>query len=294
MRIKITLSVDRSGIIDFNYQHQIQAVIYEFLAVSDPDYSSWLHEQGYIYKKDKRFKLFVFSGILFNGPIKTVRSDNFSGFSFYASPNNPFTFSFRIASPVDKFIQHLIDGIFREGSSILLGRQKATISRVETLPDPLHDLSHFSGKNGSSGLKNANRLTLRPLESPVFVKKPMPAGQRDIYLFPGNEDFETFLSQNLVHKYETLHGKPWEGAPLEFEFHPMRGKSEKHFTVYKKGIDGDMKFIHIKGTLQPFTVTGPEALIRIGLECGFGQNNSMGCGYVEINRDGYDKQDSFD
>ncbi len=291
MRIKITLLSEESGIIDFNYQHQIQAVIYEFLAVSDPDYSSWLHEQGYIYKKDKRFKLFVFSGILFNGPIKTVRSDNVSGFSFHASSGNPFTFSFQVASPVDKFIQHLIDGIFREGSNIILGRQKATISRVETLPDLLHGMSHFNGKNRSGGL---NCLTLRPVESPIFVKKPMPAGQRDIYLFPGDEDFEMFLSQNLIHKYETLHGKPWEGPPLEFEFHPMRGKSEKHFTIYKKGIDGERKFIHIKGTLQPFTATGPELLIRIGLECGFGQNNSMGCGYVEIDGNGYDKQDSFD
>jgi len=285
MRIKITLSTEKPGIIDYNYQHQIQAVIYEFLATSDPDYSSWLHEQGYIYKKDKRFKLFVFSGILFNGPIKTVRSHNLSGFSFHASPINPFTFSFQIASPVDNFIQHLIDGIFQEGSEIILGRQKATISRIETLPDLLHDLSRFNG---------TSRLSLRPLESPIFVKKPMPAGQRDIYLFPGDEDFETFLSRNLLHKYETLHGKPWGGAPLKFEFHPVKGKSEKHFTIYKKGFDGDRKFIHIKGTLQPFTVAGPEALIRIGLECGFGQNNSMGCGYVEINRDEHDKRDGFD
>ncbi|MFN3532716.1 MAG: CRISPR-associated endoribonuclease Cas6 [Candidatus Brocadia sp.] len=51
----------------------------------------------------------------------------------------------------------------------------------------------------------------------------------------------------------------------------------KSFKVFKNGkITGE-----IKGTLRPFTVTGPRELIRIGLECGFGQNNSMGCGYVE-------------
>ncbi len=76
MRIKITLSADKSGIIDFNYQHQIQAIIYEFLAKSNPDYSSWLHEQGYVCKNDKRFKLFVFSGITFHKQIKAIRSDN--------------------------------------------------------------------------------------------------------------------------------------------------------------------------------------------------------------------------
>ncbi|MEK7852984.1 MAG: CRISPR-associated endoribonuclease Cas6, partial [Planctomycetota bacterium] len=108
MRTKITLSADKAGIIDFNYQHQIQAMIYGFLSRSNPDYAQWLHQQGFIYKKDKRFKFFVFSGITFDGPIKIIRLNSLSGlnclirrngFSFNASQTNPFTFSFQIASP---------------------------------------------------------------------------------------------------------------------------------------------------------------------------------------------------
>lgn len=68
MRIKITLQASLPGIIDFNYQHQIQAIIYDFLSYSNPDYSAWLHEQGYNYHREKRFKLFVFSGIIFHSP----------------------------------------------------------------------------------------------------------------------------------------------------------------------------------------------------------------------------------
>ena len=95
-----------------------------------------------------------------------------------------------------------------------------------------------------------------------------------------------------MHKYDTLYGKPFEGEPLKFDFHAIKGKSVKQFTIFKKGLDGSTKPINIKGTLQPFTVTGPKELISIGLECGFGQNNSMGCGYVEtFNRDGQDRQD---
>ncbi|GAN31840.1 MAG: CRISPR-associated endoribonuclease Cas6 [Candidatus Brocadia sp. AMX2] len=305
MRIKIILSADKSGIIDFNYQHQLQAIIYEFLSKSNPDYSSWLHEQGYVYKNDKRFKFFVFSGITFHKQIKIISSNCLNGlhglncsegFSFKASQTNPFTFSFQIASPVDKFIQHLIDGIFREGNEITLGRQQVTIHRVETLPDPLNSLNSL---NGSSGLSDLNRLNgsiglnLRPLESPIFIKKPMPYGQHDVFLFPGDEDYKELLNQNLIHKYNTLYGKPFEGEPLKFDFHAIKGKSVKQFTIFKKGLDGSTKPINIKGTLQSFTVTGPKELIRIGLECGFGQNNSMGCGYVEMNRDGQDRQDNF-
>ncbi len=59
----------------------------------------------------------------------------------------------------------------------------------------------------------------------------------------------------------------------------------KRFNVFKKGLAGSENPIHIKGTLRPFTVTGPMELIRVGLECGFGQNNSMGCGYVDVMKD---------
>lgn len=291
MRVKISLAADKSGIIDFNYQHLILAVIYGFLSRSNPDYAQWLHHQGFVYKKDKRFKFFVFSGITFNRPVKIIspnRSNgssdssgvngvkNRNGFSFNASPANPFTFSFQIASPVDKFLQHLIDGIFQEGCEITIGRQNITIHRVETLPEPL---TGFSSTGGSNGLIS---ITLRPLESPIFIKKPMPSGQNDVYLFPGDEGYEELLNQNLMHKYDTLYGKPFEGEPLKFDFHAIRGKSVKCFTVFKRGTDGGMKSIDVKGTLQPFTVTGQCELIWIGLECGFGQNNSMGCGYVEI------------
>ena len=319
MRIKITLAADKSGIIDFNYQHQIQAIIYSFLSRSNPDYAQWLHQQGFIYQKDKRFKLFVFSGITFNGTIKIIRSNNTNhsnnvanqynlekspllekegiegrlkfhkvqrdseqlsnnfgssnGFSFKASQINPFLFSFQIASPVDKFIQNLIDGIFHEGNEITIGRQKITIYRIETLPDPIAFNSEIQNPK--------SEILLKPLESPIFVKKPMPSGQRDVYLFPGNEDYEELLNQNLMHKYETLYGKPFEGDPLKFNFHPITGKSVKQFTIFKKDRDGSKKPVNIKGTLQPFTVSGSKELVRIGLECGFGQNNSMGCGYVE-------------
>ena len=121
----------------------------------------------------------------------------------------------------------------------------------------------------------------------------MPPGQQDIYLFPGDNGYEELLNQNLVHKYETLFGKPYQGETLKFYFLETKGKTVKQFTVFKKGLDGSVHPIHIKGTLQPFTVTGPKELIKIGLECGFGQNNSMGCGYVEINRDGQDRQDGL-
>ena len=288
MRIKITSVIYNKGEIDCNYQHQIQAIIYRFLANSNPDFAAWLHEDGYIYRRDQRFKLFVFSGIIFHGPIKITHSDgsdstnSSSVFLFHASPTFPFTFSFQIASPVNKFLQHLIEGIFKEGQEISLSRQRVIVQQVESLPDPLGVPTSSNRSGGVSG------VLLKPLESPIFVKKPMPSGQRDQYLFPGDEGYEEHLNQNLVHKFETLYGRPYDGDYLKFDFdrteqwpHPHRLKRSqpkvmKTFRIFKDGkVAGE-----IKGTLLPFTITGPVELMRIGLDCGFGQNNSMGCGYV--------------
>ncbi len=283
MRIKITLSANKAGIIDFNYQHQIQGLIYSFLSSSDPDYSSWLHEHGFVYDKDKKFKLFVYSGIIFHKPIKTTPPlspsllkrgmGGVTGFAFIGSPSNPFTLSFQIASPVRQFIQHLIGGIFKEGQEIKLGRQALSVFQVETLENSLSSLSYPAHPVHPCEYT----LTLKPLESPIFIKKPMPEGERDIYLFPGDGGYEELLNQNLIRKYETLYGKPYKGEPLKFEFHPAKGKSIKLFKIFKQGKIAD----EIKGTLQPFAASGSEELIKIGLDCGFGQNNSMGCGYVE-------------
>ncbi|MEK6589240.1 MAG: CRISPR-associated endoribonuclease Cas6 [Nitrospinota bacterium] len=291
MRIKITLSSDKPGTINFNYQHQIQGIIYQFLAMSDPDYSAWLHKQGFVYRGDKNFKLFVFSGITFHSPIKIA-----DGFAFKGTPSNLFNLSFQIASPVNQFIQHLIDGIFKEGQEIKLGRQCLNVHRVETLPeyriqnseDRRQNIcgSDIGGFPPDSCILTPEFLIFKPLESPIFIKKPMPKGERDIYLFPGDKNYEEFLNQNLIHKFETLYGKPYEGETLKFDFQfeqlerfnrLKRFKPVKSFKVYKNGIVAD----EIKGTLQPFTVTGSKELIKIGLDCGFGQNNSMGCGYVE-------------
>jgi len=300
MRIKTTFSTDKSGVIDFNYQHQIQALIYGFLSKSNPDYSQWLHQQGFVYKNDKRFKFFAFSGIAFHGPIKIIRSNRLNGsnglnglsgfiglngFSFKASHISPFTFSFQIASPVDKFIQHLIEGIFGEGQEVRLGKQTFSVCRVETLADPLETTTGSSSSNSgnsSNGLNSLNRLnglnglnglirvSLKPLESPLFIKKPMPPGQQDIYLFPGDNGYEGLLNQNLVHKYETLFGKPYQGETLKFYFLETKGKTVKQFTVFKRRLDGSVNPIHIKGTLQPFTVTGKG--LFVGKESGGGGN----------------------
>ena len=177
MRIKTTFSTDKSRRNRLQLSAPDTGAHLWFLSKSNPDYSQWLHQQGFVYKNDKRFKFFAFSGISFHGPIKIIRSNRLNGlngsnglsglslnglsglngFSFKPPHISPFTFSFQIASPVDKFIQHLIEGIFGEGQEVRLGKQTFSVCRVETLADPLDTTT---GSSSSNGLNSLNRLNV--------------------------------------------------------------------------------------------------------------------------------------
>lgn len=63
MRIKIVADVGKGLTLPVNYTHLLTGVIYRFLAESDPEYVSFLHNEGYRIGQ-KRFKLFTFSQLL--------------------------------------------------------------------------------------------------------------------------------------------------------------------------------------------------------------------------------------
>ena len=63
MRIKILADVGDGITLPINYNHLLTGVIYRFLAESNPEYASFLHNEGYG-TEQKRFKLFTFSQLM--------------------------------------------------------------------------------------------------------------------------------------------------------------------------------------------------------------------------------------
>ena len=63
MRIQIQADIGNGITLPINYNHLLAGVIYRFLAESDPEYASFLHEEGYA-AAEKRFKLFTFSQLM--------------------------------------------------------------------------------------------------------------------------------------------------------------------------------------------------------------------------------------
>ena len=75
MRFKITLTPDKRVFgyaLPINYQYELSSFIYHTLACANAEYSTWLHENGFV-TDTKRFKLFSFSNLIF--PAYKIVSD---------------------------------------------------------------------------------------------------------------------------------------------------------------------------------------------------------------------------
>ena len=91
------------------------------------------------------------------------------------------------------------------------------------------------------------------------------------------------LKQNLIEKYEVLNGNLYTGnSHVFFKFdnkyiNENKGKISKliHFENEEK----------VKAFEAPFMIEADPALIRIGYECGFGEECDRGFGCVEINEE---------
>ncbi len=66
MRVKITALTQQPAVIPFNYNYALHSAIYALIEKSSSEYSRYLHDKGFINEtKNKRFKLFAFSKLLF-------------------------------------------------------------------------------------------------------------------------------------------------------------------------------------------------------------------------------------
>ena len=78
-----------------NYNHLFAGVIYGFLAESDPEYASFLHNEGYL-AAEKRFKLFTFSQLM--AERRRITGDKIHFRS---------TLTWYVSSPIERFLSIL-------------------------------------------------------------------------------------------------------------------------------------------------------------------------------------------
>ena len=250
MRIKILTDVGKGITLPINYNHLLTSVIYRFLAESNPEYASFLHNEGYG-DEQKRFKLFTFSQLM--AERRRVTGDRIRFGS---------TLTWSVSSPVEAFLSHFADTLLTEGRLTLGGHQLQI--RDVTIPR----IPRFQSEMWFRCLSPIVMSTVRERNSEQVMH----------YCLPDDPAFSELVRQNLNRKHKVIHGCLPSDDAFTLEF-------DKNYIDRKRGRVTrliDFKGIKVRGVLCPFRVSGNPALIQIGYECGFGDKNSAGFGMVEV------------
>ena len=264
MRRKLTLTpLNPETAVPLNYNYPLASGIYKLLAKASPEYADWLHTKGYRSPDDRLMKLFTFSRL--NIPRVQIQKK-----ALVARDNRPWLL--QLGSPMeDEFVQNFVLGLFEE-QKIEIGGPGAVgrflIETVEALAPPVFKPT-MSGK------------TLSPVVATTMREhngKLMP-----YYYRPTDADTSEAIRNNLLAKYEIIHGQPCPDPEIEIRFdmeyfQRKNGKVSKLLHI-KEGTAEETK---IKAFEMPFKITGNPDLIRTGWECGLGDKNSLGLGMVEV------------
>lgn len=258
MRVKLGLCAVEGREIPINYYYQLSSAIYGMLEKSSPEFSKFLHDEGYKVEK-KKYKLFSFALELTNMKI----ANNAIWL------NDKHTTLYISFPDFNTFLENLVTGTIKT-SSFYLGRTHLLIEEFETCPPP-----DFT-----------NDMKFK-LMSPMVLSTCSDNGEgmRQHYLryYEDINEQSRILTQNLRNKYWLINNREVNGeVSIEWDSDyisrmEQRGRRlTKLITIPKDGKD-----IQIKGNVIPFRLKGEPELMKIGYECGFGEKNSMGFGMAE-------------
>jgi CRISPR-associated endoribonuclease Cas6 len=268
MRLKIFLQTTSNAIIPINYQHSLQGLIYQALVSGDEEFALNLHQKGFSADSDNKrqnFKFFCFSGCDFYS--RYIFDEKKENFMFKASKDYPLRLTFQIASPKTEFIEHLVNGLFRSGQEINFANNSFVVEKIFT-----EAASQIDG----------DEVILKPCFSPIVMR----SNTSKMFLTYDQPEINNLLAKNLCSKHNILHPEtPSELEKIEFQFMPNLLKPEAPKTkliTFKSKKDGKVIEIKTKGNFVPLQLKAPKEVIQTALDCGIGEKNSSGFGFVEL------------
>lgn len=256
MRFKITLNrTGRQRMLPMDYQYYLSAWIYKVIGKADPEFSNFLHTEGYTLG-NKRFKLFNYSPLNFGRPTlwkeKTL---------FEIHTDQLFLLvSFHLAEAAEKFII----GLFNN-QQVYVGDQfnglDLVVSQVERLPAP--------------ELKST--MNYRAV-SPVVISLKDENSKYAQYLSPLDNEYTNLLRQNLWNKYRSIPNVTVLPDDSTFHF-KLKNEPKSKLIILKPYTPEQSK---VRGFVFDFTLTCPVEIHQLILAAGIGEKNSMGFGWVEV------------
>ena len=261
MRFKLFLTPAKGSVLPINYQYPVSSWIYKCINRADSAFAEFLHQQGYrAIKEGKPFKFFTFSK--FDIPKREIFRDRL----IIKSDEISLTLSFLVEQAAEKFIT----GVFQNqhvGIGDKASQVDFEVARIEALPVPVKE-----------------ELTIKTL-SPIVVSEPISnTGKlRAKFLSPTDENYEHYLLQNLIRKYESY--ATFTGNSISTDYSQnlswklASDKVKSSLETIKASTPAQTK---VRGYNYTFRLQAPIPLMRIGLLAGFGEKNSLGFGCGEV------------
>lgn len=256
MRFKITLNrTGRQRMLPMDYQYYLSAWIYKVIGKADPEFSNFLHSEGYT-SGYKQFKLFNYSPLNFGRPTLWKEKTLFEIHTDQLS----LSVSFHLAEAAEKFII----GLFNN-QQLYIGDQfnglDLVVAQVERLPDP----------------EIATTMNYRAV-SPVVICLKDENSKYAQYLSPFDDGYNDSIRKNLWTKYGSIPNRTSEPKDQNFRF-KLKGEPKSKLVTIKPYTPKQSK---VRGFVFEFTLTCPAEIQQLILNCGIGEKNAMGFGWVEI------------
>mgnify|MGYP001108674466 CR=1 FL=1 len=247
MRLEIEFAIDEPRRININYNHYIMSSIYSLIGESNRDYSYFLHEEGYKIG-NRRFKLFVYSRFL---------PESFEIEDKYMIINRGKARLY-INSPVEEFINSLGDSL-KKYRCMKMGHEEFRIRNIYLRDDIPKDYE-------------TQFITLSPIVITTGTKRDNKIKSRTVHI--AEPKFIENIKNNLLRKYFLIHRKLPENMNIDIKF------NRKYAKKSNRGHLINFKGIMVKGYMAPFTMRCDNSIKKIAIDCGLGENNSIGMGYI--------------
>lgn len=250
MRLQLKLRHPHNSLLPLNYQHYISAFIYKMLAQSAPEFTTWLHNQGFE-KDGKHYKLFTFGRLR---PQK-YQIDAQRQLLQLQAENSNLTISFY----VDDALQHFVQGLFQAQTFYLGDAFIGTdfeVEQINILPTP-NFTDHMSWK----------------VLSPMCISQKEKAARYAQYLAPDHPNYGALLWGNLLRKTKSVLSETDDLANTEFKFELLGDYRSKLIQI---------KNSKIRAFEFDFQLSADPVLQKMGYYAGFGEKNAQGFGLVNL------------
>lgn len=250
---------------------------FRFLNNCSYDTSAYHKFQGFIYRQligtpyeklhDKPgYKFFCFSNLFPVGdPPKTIKENE--------------TRSFIISSPASAMIKLLAEKIRKQADGkepVNIGEYRFLVEDLRTIDVRLHS---------SPSIASATPITMRIPEERYGQYGIVSEFRKRRYVYWRPQyDFSAFVKQldeNLIKKYNDFHGLSIEEQPI---FEQYNFKKSVCCHAVENGIEQE-----IVGSIWNFSFSHlspwQRKILEFGLDCGFGERNSLGFGFVNVLRE---------